>query len=121
MFVIANLASPNKTMFLDLSKHVRVGGDEGLFALALTRGTQPTGSFSLAANLRVCEHEVNRFPLNPALLPVERHHVGVADAGTPEDIQSGTNRQVDPALTQACHFFEIGERPGAPGVGCGNR
>src|SRR6266498_777660 len=33
IFAITNLAAPNKTLFLDLSKQVRVGGDEGFFAL----------------------------------------------------------------------------------------
>jgi glucose/arabinose dehydrogenase len=51
VFAITNLAAPNKTLFLDLSKQVRVGGDEGFFALAFHPGYATNGYFFGGYNL----------------------------------------------------------------------
>jgi len=51
VFAITNLAVPNKTLFLDLSKQVRVGGDEGFFALAFHPGYATNGYFFAGYNL----------------------------------------------------------------------
>jgi len=51
VFAITNLAVPNKTLFLDLSKQVRVGGDEGFFALAFHPGFATNGFFFAGYNL----------------------------------------------------------------------
>src|SRR5262249_11308770 len=51
IFVITNLAAPDKTVFLDLSRQVLVGQVAGLFALAFHPGYQTNGLFFVGYNL----------------------------------------------------------------------
>ena len=51
IFAITNLAVPNKTLFLDLSKRIAANDAEGLFGLAFHPGYATNGYFYLCYNL----------------------------------------------------------------------
>lgn len=51
---------------------------------------------------------------------VERHAVGISDAGSAEQVESAPDRQVDAAPADPLDGLEILKRTGAAGVGGGN-
>ena len=72
IFVITNLAAPDKTLFLDLSAKVLVGQVAGLFALAFHPGYQTNGLFFVGYNLNTTtaagtgsHYRVSRFSVSP--------------------------------------------------------
>jgi uncharacterized repeat protein (TIGR03806 family) len=72
IFVVTNLAAPNKTLFLDLSRQVLVGQVAGLFALAFHPGYQTNGLFFVGYNLNTTtaagtgsHYRVSRFSVSP--------------------------------------------------------
>src|SRR5947199_223053 len=52
---------------------------------------------------------------------IKIHAIGIADAGAAEDVQSGTDREVDPITAGAGDFLEVRERFSAARVSGGNR
>jgi uncharacterized repeat protein (TIGR03806 family) len=73
IFAITNLASPTKTLFLDLSRQVLVGPLAGLFALAFHPGYQTNGLFFVGYNVNTQtsdgtgpHYRVSRFSVSQA-------------------------------------------------------
>jgi glucose/arabinose dehydrogenase len=72
IYVITNLASPSKTLFLDLSRQVLVGMLSGLFTIAFHPGYATNGLFFVGYNLNAQtadgsgpHYRVSRFSVSP--------------------------------------------------------
>ncbi len=143
IYAITNLAAPNKTLFLDLSKQILLGDLSGVFALAFHPGHATNGFFFVGYNLNTqtaagsgAHYRISRFsvsaedpnlsPTNSEVPLITQRGLGLCDdllfgpdgylyasVADPNGETGGTLQAIDTNLYSGILRIDVDKKPGS--------